>query len=202
MTSSNRRHFVLGLFTASVVACSSSSSPSGGGGGTTGSGSASGTVGGVSYSIADGFAFSNVSPGDGQTNYSLGISLVTNAGVCAFRDANPDAAKSNSGSVFLDLLSANEAIAPGDYPIFAADAGDLTPGNPGASATVESLDGSCSGESVAATDGSVTLTSVDNGTFTGTYTLTFATGSLTGSFSVSACPATNSGGGGSGGQCL
>jgi hypothetical protein len=183
---------------ASLAACSSSSSGSAAAQ-THGSGSATGTVNGASLPVADAYSFENVfsapnPDGTTDTTYTVSISLVSFAGICAWHDdVGGDDTKKSSSNVCLDILSGGAPVAPGTYGYLPADGGALLAGEVVVSGAVQTLDENCDGESIDATDGTVTVTSVDDGVYVGTYSLTFPSGTITGSFSASDCPEADAG---------
>lgn len=183
---------------ASLAACSSS--PSGGSAvQTNGSGSAAGTVNGASFPVADAYSsediFTSPNPdGTVDTTYTVSIVLESFAGICAWRSTvGGDDTKKNSSNVFLNVLSGGAPVTAGTYAFAPAAGGALAIGEVVFLGSVQSLDGDCEGESIDATDGSITVASVDGGVYVGTYSLTFPSGTVTGSFSASDCPAGDGG---------
>ncbi len=193
------------LVGGALVACSSSSGPADAPdaeSGATGSGSADGTVGGASFAIDDAFAFLDTIASETQTNYVVNINLASKAGICAFRADYPAASPKNTTFVGVQILSAGSPPAAGTYSLFPADAGDLMVGSPGALGTILSFDAACNVQQIMATAGTVTLTSVDNGNYAGTYSLTFPSGTLSGEFNAPSCTTGDAGDEQDLGQCM
>jgi hypothetical protein len=156
-------------------------------------------VNGTSFPVADAYSSENIysepnPDGTIDTTYSVSISLVSFAGICAWiSDVGGIDTKKSSSNVFLDILSGGAPVARGTYGYTPADAGALLAGEVVVLGGVQSLDENCDGELIDATDGTVTVTSVDGGVYVGTYSLTRPSGTISGSFSASDCPQADAG---------
>jgi hypothetical protein len=89
------------------------------------------------------------------------------------------------GSIIIGITQAS-AIGPGTFPIATSDNG--------AQARFTTTTATCdAATSSVASGGTITLTGVTSTTVSGTYSLTFGTGTLSGSFEVAACPSGDGG---------
>jgi hypothetical protein len=194
--------FLIVLFAAAAFAC--------GGTDASLSTSVSGTVGGVSLgSVVDtqALVLNNGScDGSSPTSNFVAVELASTAGICSGVSAN----RSTPNATTLALLVTTFWVAPAGTttPPANAPALQLNTAYPinnnlntapkdsngfgvAATATFQSTDAACNsklssgGEN--ATGGSVTLTSISSSGVSGTFSLTFATGTLTGSFSSGNC---------------
>lgn len=165
--------------------------------GTTSAGgnSASGSVDGVSLPVASGFAFvgpSILSGCYGETCDPFGDTVevvLTNAAgfTCSFVASQENATFANVAVLTLEVGNATP-VGPGTYAIDTAaeDAGDGA--WPLAAAWLATATADCgAGLAVRATGGSVRLTTASATHVAGSYTATFAQGTLAGSFDVDVC---------------
>lgn len=175
----------LGLVVA-VAACSSSS-PSGG---------ISGQLPGGSFQLEDTVSATiTTSDGAGGTSSSARIVLASIGGVCPDAAASPPIARMGQRFIEIDLrdvtgATATAPAAPGSYTIY-PDTGSEPPHS--ASLVTGGLDATCQPDDVHAAmaqSGTVTLTSITGGAFTGSFDVTLNTGGMiSGSFSPAPCPA-------------
>ncbi len=165
------------------------------GGGTTspGGNSASGSVDGVSLPVASGFAFvgpSTLSGCYGQTCDPFGDTVevvLTNKAsfTCSFVTSQANVTFANAAALTLEVGNAT-AVGPRTYAIDTAGAGDGA--WPLAAAWFATTTADCgAGLSVRATGGSITLSTASASHVAGSYTATFAQGTLTGSFDLDVC---------------
>jgi hypothetical protein len=162
-----------------------------------------GSVGGASLSIASAFSFQGTSSGVTQ----LTVVLTDLANACQFVQSNPGSNKANATYLVIDVLSGSSTGGPAPitagttYPVPTADAGGQTAI---ANAAFQKTDAQCASTVAgAATGGSVTITSIADSAAQGTFSLTFAAGTLQGSFDAPTCVEPDAGSGGDGGHpCL
>jgi hypothetical protein len=178
-----------------LYACSGTTIGSGG----SGSGSATGTVAGTTFTVASEIAINGVAdstsscsgsedggPGMCVTTSSgqgVGVVLTNRAAVtCGLvQGGNPDLVFANFALLELAVTNDSGTVGAGTY--------DITTASSGASAQFETSTSTCAdGVELTATSGSITLTEVSDTTIAGTYDVTFATqGSFTGSFNAPVC---------------
>jgi hypothetical protein len=158
---------------------SGSSSESGSGGN-----SATGTVGGVALAPQDAFFNSDKQgpSGTGQPNTILGITSF--GGACTELYTDDHVPRSSADITMYLVSSGGPVTAPGTFT-FAS--GTPSTGNVFSGATFGATDGACGETSVAATAGTVTVTSVSSTQLVGTFDLTFGAGHVTGTFSAARC---------------
>ena len=186
---------------AALAACGGQTSGLGGGGGT---GSVSGTVGGTSFQVASAVAAitsetsestCNFGPDGGQSCVStssgqvVAVVLTNRAdATCAFVQSqaasNGQTTFANFDALLLAVGTANGDVAPGTYDIASTSALGTTTA---AMAQLETTSSSCAPATVPATGGTITLTQAGPGEVAGSYTVTFAQGTFTGSFDVETC---------------
>jgi hypothetical protein len=165
-----------------AAACSNSSSS-----GTGGNGSVMGTVSGHGLTVKDSVGLVETDARSGATQ--LTIALTDLAGTCAFVEANPTANPKNTGVVSMNVLFASGGVAPGTYQVGgtapSADAG--VSATPTVTASFLMLDGMCVASEAFATGGSMTLSTVSGGIYSGTFSLSFGGDMLSGSFNAASC---------------
>jgi hypothetical protein len=189
------------LFAAAAFAC---------GGTDTTTTSVNGTVGGVSLgSIVDAQALV-VTNGSCDNSHPTGnllvIDLSSTAGVCSAVNANKDTPNSTTLGILVTsvwVAPAGSTTTPDASPAFELNKAYPINGNldtvprdsngfgVAVTAGFNSTDATCTSKLAnntrSATGGSVTLTGVSSSGVSGTFSLTFATGTLTGSFSTGSC---------------
>ncbi len=183
--------FAVGVFGA-LYACSGTTV---GGGG---SGSATGTVAGSTFTVASEIGIN--SPALGQTSctsapdggatctssssgQAVGVLLTNRAAAdCGLLlESNPDTNFANFAYLSLGVVSGDGTVGPGTYAIAGGNVGASEEYATSSATCEEALD-------VTATSGSITLTEVSATSVAGTYDVTFGTqGSFTGSFEASVC---------------
>ncbi len=158
-------------------------------------GALSGQMPGGNFDIADTISAAvSISDGAGGTSNAAQIVLASTSHLCSDASAAPPIDRKGQRFLAIELHDVNGAItttpaAPGTYTIY-PDTGTEPP----KSATLHAggLDATC--QSVDADDamgqsGTVTLTGVTGGVFTGTFDVMLNTGGhITGSFDPEACP--------------
>jgi hypothetical protein len=160
-----------------------------GGGSASSSASVTGTLGGAPMDAQD--AVSNVFTSGSN---SEGAILITNApSTCAKLAANQQPKNAKAIQVAIGTQTGSAYFAPaasGAYPVYSAAASASVTGNV-ALALYVSTDASCNPvATVGATSGTVTLTRVDSGGYSGTFDITFSDAShITGSFTANRCTA-------------
>lgn len=174
------------LLTIAIAGCTSSG------------GSVSGQAPGGTFTPADSISASvTTSQGGGDTSSYADIEVASTSHLCSDASASPPIARKGQRYITVQLRDVNPTngaitttpTAPGTYTIY-PDTGD----EPAKSATllVGALDDSCQPDdahAAMAQSGTVTLTSVTGGAFTGTYDVMLNTGGhLTGSFDPEPCP--------------
>jgi hypothetical protein len=172
------------LICLGLVACTSSS-----GGGVTGD------PPGGSFEPVDAIATTvTISDGAGGTSSSAWIAIATTANLCSDVSASPVIDRKNQRFITIQLSDVTGSMstaptAPGTYTIY-PNTGSQPPKM--ALLTTGGFDGTCQmvdTDSASGQSGSVTLTAVSAGTFTGTFDVTLNTGDhITGSFTPEACP--------------
>jgi hypothetical protein len=173
-----------GLDSGSSSGSDSSSSGSGSGGNT-----ATGSVNGVSLTVAGSLALTGtLALQDGGVAQTLvvGLSSADLSSFCAAAQmySNTDIASTTTLTVGA-LVLGSTPVGPGTYTID-SDAGTST-GEGALSQTNATCQDTVHDQ---ATSGTVTITSASSTNVTGTYDLTFAGGSMSGSFSAGVCPIT------------
>jgi hypothetical protein len=149
----------------------------------TGSGSATGTVGGQSFSVADAIFLQT----DSTAAHQIEITLWSISGVCADLSGTGSSGPTSGTEITL-LVESPNAIVAGTY----------TGSTPSGLAQAEAVSVNGSNYFYAvATNANVTITSVSATSVVGTYAATFASsatqtgGSLSGSFNASFCQTPN-----------
>lgn len=183
---------VFALFMFAVVGCMSTTDGSGSGGqsGGGGGGGGSGT-----FDASDTISTTvTTSDGGGDTSSNARIVLASTSNLCSDASASPPIDRKGQHFVTIELRDVNGATktaptAPGTYTIY-PDTGSEPPKS--ASLTVGVLDDTCQPideQSGSGQSGTVTLTSVSGGVYTGSYDVVLNTGGhITGTFQPTACP--------------
>ena len=136
--------------------------------------------------------------GAGGTTSSAHIVIGSTQALCSDAGASPPIDREGEHLVVLDLRDVSGSTiaapsAPGAYTIY-PDTGSEPPHS--ASRAVDTLDTACQpidSSAAAAQSGTVTLTTVANGAFSGSYDVTLNNGNhLTGNFAAQACGALQS----------
>ncbi len=158
-------------------------------GGGSGSGSVNGTIRGASMRVADAISGNYFNPIGLYTGYGV-IALSTSGGLCGTWGAGkqPKSSQFLLFEVFDINLTTSQNTAPsgpGSYTVLA---------NPGVIArpayvTYLALDANCHlSSAIGGSSGTLTLSSVGNGGYSGTFDVTFNSGDrVTGSFNASNC---------------
>jgi hypothetical protein len=174
---------LLACVLASLAACSSSSG-----------GAVSGTPPGGGFELADSISASvTTSDGAGGSSSSARIVLASTSGLCGDATASPPVARKLQRYITIDLSDVTAGVsstptAPGTYTIY-PNTGSVPPKEAlletgGLDATCQSVDE----DAASAQSGSVTLTTITGGAFSGTFDVTLNTGEhLTGSFDPEPC---------------
>jgi hypothetical protein len=164
-------------------------------------GNVSGSAAGIAFSAKDGFAATGLTmpPGVGSSiaaRQLLLIGLSDQGGVCNALTAHPNYIRQNSTELGVTIVGADNItpIGKGTYPLYGGYVGAAPPPSVTSSfAMVEILhvDSQCAytplgGWSLAAS-GSVTIESVSGTLVSGSFSATFPTGMIGGSFSVPTC---------------
>jgi hypothetical protein len=156
-----------------------------------GVGSASGSVGGNSLSVKDGFGAAQTD----STGTAVVIALTDVSGVCSQAQGNHKLKSGTAVEMTLGVLGSDGKLgapAKGDYKIISLQSlftqGSTPPTGNVAFVTFVKADASCSDTSKEADSGTITVTSIDaKGNASGTYNATFGSDKLTGAFDVTAC---------------
>ncbi len=176
-----------------------------GGAGSSGSATVTGAVGGTNYSA---LAFSEVTAvvvrndlctvDHVQSAYSaIEILLSLRPGLCQSESTQVQPA--NNTLIILDLeetsATSSAALPLGSYTVGPAGhtTGTDASGNPySATATAETLDTTCSlVGGAAATGGTVSISAIDGNDVTGSFSISFGSGALVGTFATAPCALTN-----------
>jgi hypothetical protein len=144
---------------------------------------ATGNAEGVAVSLDNAFAYYDTIFTDGKTD-TRGVWIVLSD------KPNTCATQRYAGSTTLDLTLVGEPIAVKTYPLLDPASYPVSQGDPVA-ARVDVEDSSCHavGTEVWATSGSIVIAAATSTHVSGTFTIKFKTGSVTGSFDAPVCPA-------------
>ncbi len=187
--------------TALVVAVSASVACNNVGAGSAAEGSATvnGVINGLALQATDAIAANVMVPIQGTTNTASSglVTIASNGGLCA--DVNANKEPKNTQYLFLAFTDLNLATgqtstptSPGVYVVSG------TPQSKWAVAFYNQTDASChnvAGASETAVSGTITLSSVNSGSYSGSFDLTMVSGAsaaadhVTGSFNAPNCPA-------------
>ncbi len=178
-----------------VAACGGITSS--GGGGSTGAGSVSGTVGSISFAVADVVAVAE-SGTPGVDARSIQIDLFDIPNVCALVQTfpnNSDKASYTALELRLSVSgsgSSSSAIVAGTYTLGPITGGPRDGGTSvHASANLAKNDAQCNSvvpsQDRSATGGTITITSISATSVEGSYAVTFADGTMSGSFNAAFC---------------
>jgi hypothetical protein len=187
------RFFVVPALLVPAVGCSSGPASSAGSGSGTGSGTATGTVGGASLSVRTAISV-HVAQALGEEWAVLVMDLPLSCGDLqkAVRSGSVSALP---GTILaLQVVSSNLSggaptpIGPGTYSTSPPAGGDPNGDVTGVMASFgKSQPDACSTAGDDATDGTLTIAAVDGSHIAGSYDLTFADGSLHGTFDAPTC---------------
>ena len=196
MTSTKRTLFALLLLGCSSSSNAGTASDAGGGGGGGGGNAVNGALNGASIAVVDGL-FSVAEPSTSTTGIvenSVDVRLTNYAGACTLFTAG-DSHKAGSVYAKISMRTKSATSTPvtaGTYNVV-SDSPDT--GNY-AEFELKTLDGTCNDTKNEATGGTVTLTKITSTEVAGTFNVTAASGSASGSFDVQTCTESDDGGSG------